>query len=116
MLTFKTRACAAGLRRKISRLVIHFASESMRAIRLHEKLLLILSGHSVQSDWVREEVEMCLEREQREKRLVLFPVRLDNTLMETAQRGRPRSAVNVKSATSEGGRITTRIRRFLIGF
>ena len=53
------------------------------AIRLHEKLLLILSEHSAGSDWVREEVESCLEREHREKPPVLFPVRLDNAVMET---------------------------------
>jgi hypothetical protein len=53
------------------------------AIRLHEKLLVILSRYSVRSDWVREEVESCLEREHREKRLVLFPVRLDNAVMDT---------------------------------
>jgi hypothetical protein len=52
-------------------------------IRLHPELLVILSEHSVQSDWVREEVESCFEREQREKRLVLFPVCLDKAVMET---------------------------------
>jgi uncharacterized protein YjbI with pentapeptide repeats len=55
------------------------------AIRRHEKLLLILSEHSVKSDWVREEVEAALERESREKRLVLFPVRVDNAVMDTDQ-------------------------------
>jgi hypothetical protein len=55
------------------------------AIRLHEKLLVILSEHSVQSDWVREEVESCLEREHREKRTVLFPVRLDDAVMHTGE-------------------------------
>jgi hypothetical protein len=52
------------------------------AIRIHDKLLLILSEHSVQSDWVREEVESCLEREHREKQTVLFPVRLDEAVMD----------------------------------
>lgn len=55
------------------------------AIRLHDKLLLILSSHSVLSDWVREEVESCLERERREKRLVLFPVRLDDAVIHTTE-------------------------------
>jgi hypothetical protein len=55
------------------------------AIRLHEKLLVILSEHSVRSDWVREEVESCLERESREKKPVLFPVRLDDTVLETEE-------------------------------
>jgi hypothetical protein len=39
----------------------------------------------VRSDWVREEVESCLERERREKRTVLFPVRLDDAVMDTAE-------------------------------
>jgi len=53
------------------------------AIRLHDKLLLVLSEDSVQSDWVREEVESCLEREHREKRNLLFPITLDDAVMET---------------------------------
>jgi hypothetical protein len=53
------------------------------AIRVHDKLLLVLSEDSVRSDWVREEVESCLERERREKRVVLFPIRLDEAVMET---------------------------------
>ena len=53
------------------------------AIRLHEKLLVILSEHSVHSDWVRDEVESCFEREHRETSLVLFPVRLDDAVMDT---------------------------------
>lgn len=52
------------------------------SILLHDKLLLLLSEHSVASDWVEQEVERALERERKEKRLVLFPVRLDNTVME----------------------------------
>ena len=53
------------------------------AIRLHDKLLLILSQKSVQSGWVRDEVESCLERERGERRTVLFPVRLDDAVMHT---------------------------------
>ncbi|MCU1303606.1 MAG: hypothetical protein JWQ87_3890 [Candidatus Sulfotelmatobacter sp.] len=55
------------------------------AIRLHDKLLLVVSRNSVQSDWVREEVESCLERERREKRTLLFPVRLDDAVMNTEE-------------------------------
>jgi hypothetical protein len=47
------------------------------AMRFHEKLLLILSEHSVISDSAREEVESALEREHREQRRA-FPVQLDN--------------------------------------
>jgi len=55
------------------------------AIRLHDKLLLILSARSVRSDWVREEVESCLERERLEKRSVLFPVRLDDSIIDATE-------------------------------
>ena len=55
------------------------------AIRIHDKLLLVLSQHSVMSDWVREEVETCLERERREKRVVLFPIRLDDAVLDVDQ-------------------------------
>ena len=47
------------------------------AIRVHDKLLLILSEHSVASDWVESEVEAALEKERRrDGQDVLFPVRV----------------------------------------
>jgi len=55
------------------------------AIRLHDKLLIVLSKNSVRSPWVQEEVEACLERERRENRTVLFPIRLDDAVMETTE-------------------------------
>jgi len=55
------------------------------SIRLHDKLLLILSEHSVRSTWVHDEVEAAPERERREHRLVLFPIRIDDAVMETEQ-------------------------------
>ncbi len=54
------------------------------AIRVHDKLMLVLTEHSIASDWVEGEVESALEREQREKRTVLFPLRLDDAVMETS--------------------------------
>ena len=53
------------------------------AIRLHDKLLLILSEHSVSSQWVEQEVETALERERKQERTVLFPIRLDDAVMES---------------------------------
>src|ERR1700693_4144708 len=41
------------------------------AIRLHDKLLLILSKHSVASGWVEREVKIALAREKKEKRTLL---------------------------------------------
>jgi uncharacterized protein YjbI with pentapeptide repeats len=46
------------------------------AIQLHEKLLLVLSRHSMTSEWVKAEISRARQREVREKRKVLFPIRL----------------------------------------
>ena len=46
------------------------------AIRLHDKLLLILSEHSMNSDWVKAEIDNAREREDREKKQMLFPIAL----------------------------------------
>lgn len=56
-----------------------------QAIRVYEKLLLIMSESSVANQWVEQEVETALARERREKCLVLFPVRIDNTVMDTEE-------------------------------
>ena len=58
------------------------------SIRLHDKLLLILSENSIDSHWVESEVETALEEEkmrQSHQQTVLFPIRLDDTVMETNQ-------------------------------
>ena len=55
------------------------------AIRVRDKLLLILSEKSIESDWVEKEVETAFEEESRRKETVLFPIRLDNTVMETGE-------------------------------
>ncbi|HEU5377986.1 MAG TPA: toll/interleukin-1 receptor domain-containing protein [Ktedonobacteraceae bacterium] len=59
------------------------------AIHLQDKFLLILSKHSVASDWVEHEVEMALARERKEKRTILFPIRLDNAILEQEYIGWP---------------------------
>jgi TIR domain len=46
------------------------------AIRVHEKLLLILSPDSMGSEWVKTELAKARKREVRENRRVLFPMRL----------------------------------------
>jgi hypothetical protein len=55
-----------------------------QAIRKHDKLLLILSEHSVNSQWVESEVESALEKERQSHKTVLFPVRLDDTVMNSS--------------------------------
>jgi hypothetical protein len=54
-----------------------------RQIRLRDKLLVILSENSVKSEWVGDEVEAALEEESTLGRLVLFPIRLDDAVMDT---------------------------------
>jgi hypothetical protein len=46
------------------------------AIRLHDRLLLILSEHSMSSEWVNTEIAKARKREVKEGKRVLFPVRL----------------------------------------
>jgi hypothetical protein len=46
------------------------------AIRVHEKLLLILSPASMESEWVKTEISKARKREINENRRVLFPIRL----------------------------------------
>lgn len=62
-----------------------FRSRIDESIRIHDKLLLVLSRNSINSAWVEKEVETAFEREQREKRTVLFPIRLDDEVMETSE-------------------------------
>jgi hypothetical protein len=55
------------------------------SIRLRDKLLLILSEHSIASKWVENEVESALEEERQRGSTILFPVRIDDTVMESSK-------------------------------
>lgn len=46
------------------------------AIRVHDKLLLILSPNSIHSKWVKTEIAKARKRETQEKKRVLFPLAL----------------------------------------
>jgi hypothetical protein len=46
------------------------------AIRIFDKLLVVLSPHSMESHWVRREIKKARMRERHEQRRVLFPLRL----------------------------------------
>ena len=52
-------------------------------IRIHDKSLLVLSQNSVASPWVEKEVETAFDKENKRKELVLFPIRLDDAVMES---------------------------------
>src|SRR5207237_7457244 len=46
------------------------------AIRIHDKLLLVLSEYSMHSEWVKTEIANARQREVTQKRQILFPIRL----------------------------------------
>jgi TIR domain-containing protein len=47
-----------------------------QAIRLHERVLLILSPHSMNSEWVKTEIANARKREIQQNKKVFFPLRL----------------------------------------
>jgi hypothetical protein len=55
------------------------------AIRLRDKVLLILSEGAIASDWVEGEVTRALDEERTRKQIVLFPVRIDDTVLQTSE-------------------------------
>jgi len=61
-----------------------FRARIDESIRMHDKLLIVLSENSIASPWVEDEVESAIEREHRDKKTVLFPIRLDHAVMDTS--------------------------------
>jgi hypothetical protein len=61
-----------------------FRSRIDESIQVYDRLLLILSEYSVKSRWVQKEVETAFEKEGKEDRVVLFPVRIDEAVMHSA--------------------------------
>jgi hypothetical protein len=55
------------------------------AIRLSDKVLLILSKASIASEWVEDEVTKAYAEERRRHKNVIIPIRIDNTVMSTAE-------------------------------
>jgi uncharacterized protein YjbI with pentapeptide repeats len=55
------------------------------AIRLRDRVLLILSERSINSEWVEDEVTAGFEEERKRGEEVLFPIRLDDTVLKTKE-------------------------------
>lgn len=51
-------------------------------IRIHEKLLIVLSEFSIESTWIQQEVEAALEEERNRNRSVIFPIRIDENSLD----------------------------------
>ena len=47
------------------------------SIRRHDRVLIVLSAHSVESPWVEKEVATATEEERKQKRTILFPIRVE---------------------------------------
>lgn len=61
-----------------------FPERIEESIRIYDKVMIVLSRSSVASRWVEREVNAAIEREDRESRTVLFPIRIDDAVKETA--------------------------------
>jgi uncharacterized protein YjbI with pentapeptide repeats len=68
-----------------------------RAIRLNPILLLVLSEHSLSSDWVEHEVRAARELEKEMRRHVLCPVSLDDSWKESKWEKRVMEQVTKKN-------------------
>jgi TIR domain/Pentapeptide repeats (8 copies) len=55
-----------------------FPAYITEAVQSREKMLIVLSKHSLKSDWVKKEVGLARQKEGNGKREVLLPVCLDN--------------------------------------
>ena len=55
------------------------------AIRLRDKVMLVLSEASIASEWVEDEVTKAFEEERQRAGVVLFPVRVDDAVFETKE-------------------------------
>jgi hypothetical protein len=53
------------------------------AIRLQDKLLLVISQRSLESEWVEDEVTKAFSEERDRGGTVVFPVRIDDALLNT---------------------------------
>lgn len=62
-----------------------FQEQIEESIKAYDKLLLILSKDSISSRWVEREVNAAFEHENKQNRIMLFPIRLDNSVMDCNQ-------------------------------
>ena len=49
-------------------------------IRSRDKLLVVLSANAIESGWVEKEVETAMEVERKNRKTVLLPIRIDDSV------------------------------------
>lgn len=62
-----------------------FRERIEESIQVYDKLLVVLSKNSVSSRWVEREVTAALQREDDQNKVILFPIRLDDTTMNSGK-------------------------------
>src|SRR2546428_721241 len=60
-----------------------FRNRIDESIRIYDKLMVILSQHSIDSSWVEYEVKKALKKEQDQGKPALFPIALDEAIKDT---------------------------------
>ena len=63
----------------------HYHQRIDESIHRYDKLVLILSEYAIQSSWVEREVVSAREKEDQLRHEVLFPIRLDDAVMQTTK-------------------------------
>ena len=84
-----------------------------KAIRLHDKLLLILSKSSVASGWVEREVKTALQKSAKKKDLSSSLFVSIGLYLKVPLIGQPRYVMSATLETSPTGKIMMRTRRHL---
>jgi uncharacterized protein YjbI with pentapeptide repeats len=59
-------------------------------IRIQDKLLVVFSKFSIESKWIQKELQAAIAEERNQNRAVLFPLRLDNSIMDSEQKWIPK--------------------------
>ena len=81
------------------------------AIRHYDKLVVICSQHSLESPPVIREIERALQKEDREHRNVLFPIRIDDYLFDEWDHPRKADVVSKVIGDFRGVTISRPTRR-----
>jgi hypothetical protein len=85
MRIYRTPAFDVGLHPMIFPLGRRIWDAIDEAVRLRDKLLVILSEASIGSNWVEDEVNKAHAEERDRKTTVLFPVRIDDCVLTTPE-------------------------------
>jgi uncharacterized protein YjbI with pentapeptide repeats len=86
------------------------------AIRMYDKLVVILSGASLKAEPVIREIERALQKEQREAKEVLFPIRVDDAVFSwkhALQADVVRKAIGDFRGWQDPGKYDTALKRLV---